>query len=54
MQLSERLAGGDAARPAEARDGMAEIGNRIHQAVITELGPQLFDPGSTRPACARV
>ena len=32
-------------RPAEAPDGMSEIANRIHHAVITELGPQLFDSG---------
>jgi pilus assembly protein CpaF len=45
MQLSERLAATDAARPADARDALAEIGNRIHQAVISELGPLLFDSG---------
>ncbi len=43
MQLSERLAATSADRPPEALDALAEISNRIHQAVITELGPQLFN-----------
>ena len=45
MQLSERLTVGQAAQRADVRDGMSEIANRIHHAVITELGPQLFDSG---------
>src|SRR3954463_2164773 len=45
MQLSERLTVGQVAQPAEVRDALSEIANRIHHAVITELGPQLFDSG---------
>jgi pilus assembly protein CpaF len=45
MQLNERLAASSAEAPADARDGLVEISNRVHQAVITELGPQVFDSG---------
>jgi pilus assembly protein CpaF len=45
MELSQRLAASSVEPHADARDGLAEIGNRIHQAVISELGPQLFDSG---------
>ena len=45
MQLSERLAANLSEPAADAPDGLAELNNRIHQAVITELGPQLFDSG---------
>jgi pilus assembly protein CpaF len=52
MQLSERLAAVHAERPVETRDAQADLKNRIHQAVITELGPQVFgsdlDPAALR------
>ena len=44
MELRERLSSG---RPAEngheARDTFAELKNRVHMAVISELGPHLYD-----------
>jgi pilus assembly protein CpaF len=49
MQLSERLAAVRTEPQPQARDGQAEISTRIHQAVITELGPQLFNSELDQP-----
>jgi pilus assembly protein CpaF len=49
MQLSERLAAVRTEPQPQARDGLAEISTRIHQAVITELGPQLFNSELDQP-----
>jgi pilus assembly protein CpaF len=49
MELRERLAAaaaaanGSADGRGESRDSFAEVKNRVHMAVISELGPQLFD-----------
>ena len=43
MDLQERLASRPAGRAAGRADPFAEIKNRIHLAVIGELGPQLFN-----------
>jgi pilus assembly protein CpaF len=50
VELRERLAAGAAAAPnaspeavAASADSFAEVKNRVHMAVISELGPQLFD-----------
>src|SRR4051812_15721336 len=53
MELHERLsAGRPAAGPSQARDAFADVKNRIHHAVIGDLGPQLFnaeiDPAALR------
>ena len=42
MELRERLMGGKAPA-AEATDRFAEVKNRVHLAVISELGPQLYN-----------
>jgi pilus assembly protein CpaF len=42
MELRERLMGGRPAAP-EAPDRFAEVKDRIHLAVISELGPQLYN-----------
>jgi pilus assembly protein CpaF len=41
MELSERLASSAAASGGETRDAFADVKDRIHLAVITEIGPQL-------------
>ena len=49
MELRERLAAAAAATngspeaAAQSGDSFAEVKNRVHMAVISELGPQLFD-----------
>jgi pilus assembly protein CpaF len=45
MDLHERLSGNGAVRPlgSASRDPFAELKNRIHQAVIADLGRQLFE-----------
>jgi pilus assembly protein CpaF len=43
MDLHERLGAHSAAVPAVGGDSFAEIKNRVHLAVIGELGPQLFN-----------
>ena len=44
MELHERLAtSGSAAEPRQRRRPFAELKNRVHMAVIAELGPQLFN-----------
>src|ERR671910_2126609 len=62
MELRERLAAAAATNGAPANgsgeattnepDSFAEVKNRVHMAVISELGPQLFDaeldPGTLR------
>jgi pilus assembly protein CpaF len=52
MELHERLSANGSAGPwnADGRDPFAEIKNRIHLALVSELGPRLFDAdaGSVR------
>jgi len=54
MELAQRLtgAGPEPARPSGWRDPFWEVKDRIHKAVISGLGPQLFntetDPGALR------
>jgi pilus assembly protein CpaF len=43
MDLQQRLSSARPAVTSEARDPFAEIKNRVHMAVIGELGPQLFN-----------
>src|ERR671923_770916 len=43
MDLHERLATSRPVAPASGPDPFAEVKNRIHLAVIGELGPQLFN-----------
>ena len=46
MELHERLQQAGApieVRPDSARDPFAEVKNRIHLALVSELGPRLFD-----------
>ncbi len=43
MDLQERLAGHRGHRRAPAADLFAEVKNRVHLAVIGDLGPQLFN-----------
>ena len=43
MDLQERLTGRVATDTADAGDPFAEIKNRVHHAVIGDLGPQLFN-----------
>ncbi len=52
MELHERLISVRDATPAAGRDPFAEVKNRVHFAVISDLGPQLFnatmDPNELR------
>ncbi len=52
MELHERLSTARPVAPSSGRDPFADVKNRIHLAVIGELGPQLFnvtmDPGALR------
>jgi pilus assembly protein CpaF len=52
MELHERISAGRHHAGSDGRDPFAELKNRIHLALIDELGPQLFalggDPGSVR------
>src|SRR5579871_5918607 len=43
MELRERLSGGET---EQGWDGFAEVKDRVHLAVISELGPQLYDTGA--------
>jgi pilus assembly protein CpaF len=43
MELHERLTTARAAAPAGERDPFADLKNRVHFAVIGDLGPQLFN-----------
>jgi pilus assembly protein CpaF len=52
MDLQARLAGVGSESPASAADPFAELKNRIHLAVIGELGPQLFS-GDLNPVAMR-
>ena len=38
MQLHERLGGNASLRPNSDTDAFADLKNRVHQAVITDLG----------------
>ena len=51
MELHERISAGRHLAGSEGPDPFAELKNRIHLALIDELGPQLFalgDPGAVR------
>jgi pilus assembly protein CpaF len=50
MDLQERLSSVRPAVVAEPRDPFADIKNRVHMAVIGELGPQLFNTEIEPPA----
>jgi pilus assembly protein CpaF len=53
MELAQRLTGGEAPpRPSGWRDPFWEVKDRIHKAVISGLGPQLFNT-ETDPATLR-
>jgi hypothetical protein len=41
MELHERISSDR--RPAREQEPFAELKNRIHMSVISELGPQLFN-----------
>src|SRR5918992_972378 len=43
MELHERLTTLRPAAPTTGRDPFSEVKNRVHMAVISELGPQLFN-----------
>ena len=43
MELHERLSTSRPIAPASGRDPFAELKNRIHPAIIADLGPQLFN-----------
>jgi pilus assembly protein CpaF len=45
MELRERLSGSRADDPGKTTDAFAELKNRVHLAVISELGPRLYDSG---------
>jgi pilus assembly protein CpaF len=45
MELHERLSTNRPPAPAASGDPFAEVKNRIHHAVIGDLGPQLFNAG---------
>src|SRR3989442_5797007 len=52
MELHERLSTSRPIAPVSGPDPFADVKNRIHLAVISELGPQLFnttiDPAALR------
>ena len=56
MELHERLSTVRPVNPPAGRDPFAEVKNRIHLAVIGDLGPQLFntnmDPNALRARVA--
>src|SRR5579859_4016274 len=45
MELRERLAGNRGDNSTAEQDAFAELKDRIHMAVISELGPQLYNQG---------
>lgn len=45
MELRERLASNRSESPAKRQDTFAELKDRIHLAVISELGPRLYNAG---------
>jgi pilus assembly protein CpaF len=56
MELHERLSATNGAAPAwgNAVDPFAEVKNRIHLAIVSELGPRLFDVADGHSARERV
>jgi pilus assembly protein CpaF len=55
MELHERIsAAGTAAAIRGSRDPFVEVKNRIHLALVSELGPQLFDVADSDEARGRV
>ena len=54
MELSERLASTRAASGDETRDVFSEVKDRIHEAVIAEVGPQLYNADMDADALYRL
>jgi pilus assembly protein CpaF len=56
MELHERLlhTAGASPAPIEAEDPFADLKNRIHLSLVSELGPRLFDVGDGAAVRARV
>jgi pilus assembly protein CpaF len=56
MELHERLSSNGAAAGAWLNDSdpFADLKNRIHLALVSELGPRLFDVADSDVVCARV
>ena len=54
MELHERLSGTERAEAPARRDPFAEVKNRIHLQLVSELGPQLFDVADSSEARERV
>jgi len=52
MELHERLSTSRPIAPQTGPDPFADVKNRIHLAVISELGPQLFNT-TMEPAALR-
>src|SRR5918911_243523 len=52
MELHERLSTSRPIAPSSGPDPFAEVKNRIHLAVISQLGPQLFNT-TMEPAALR-
>jgi pilus assembly protein CpaF len=54
MELSERLSNLQAEPSRERRDAFADLKDRIHMAVISELGPQIYDADVDDTALSRM
>jgi pilus assembly protein CpaF len=54
MELRERLQGGYSQQGGGERDAFTDIKDRIHLAIISELGPQLYDTGIDDSTLRRV
>jgi pilus assembly protein CpaF len=54
MELRERLASTQTARQFDARDPFSELKDRVHAAVIAEVGPQLYDTDVDEEALRRI
>jgi pilus assembly protein CpaF len=56
MELHERIqrAGGVEPAPSPSRDPFAEVKNRIHLSLVSELGPRLFDADDAEVVRGRV
>jgi len=56
MELHERLSSGvnTSTLPSGTRDPFAEVKNRIHLSLVSDLGPQLFDVADSEEARERV
>jgi pilus assembly protein CpaF len=54
MELAQRLANVQAESSEERQDAFAELKNRVHLAVISELGPQLYNADVDDAALRRI